>query len=184
MIQYLVLPPSESKLKMAVCLRTVPQGERGGTNEQNKKIKVPAVNTSPCPCSHLKNLFCCRGIRYAVSRESPSSIILRLLLRFPQPGEERRHGLEGHALTLLLGRVFARLPLVESVLGDDVLVVQTVKEHPEEVCKRAKTQRSHLVSLCMKLDPVSLMLHAGFMQTRIRKKLEVGTVWKRQFHRK
>lgn len=40
MIQYLVLPPSESKLKMAVCLRTVPQdclrGKGGGTNEQNK----------------------------------------------------------------------------------------------------------------------------------------------------
>jgi len=79
---------------------------------------------------------------YVESQVSPSSIILRLLLRLPQPGEEGCDGLEGHTLPLLLGRVFARLPLVESVLWDDVLVIQTVKEHPEKVCQRAKAQPS------------------------------------------
>lgn len=72
-------------------------------------------------------------------RVSPSSIVFRLLLRLPQPGEEGRNRLEGHALTMLLSGVFARLPLVESILRDDVLVVQTVKEHPEKVWKSTET---------------------------------------------
>jgi len=67
---------------------------------------------------------------------SPSSIVFRLLLRLPQPGEEGRDGLERHAFALLLRGVFARLPLVERVLRDHVLVVQTVEEHPEKVWKK------------------------------------------------
>lgn len=68
------------------------------------------------------------------------SIVFRLLFGLPQPGEEGRDGLEGHAFARLLGGVFARLPPVESVLGDDVLVVETVKEHPEEVWRWRKSR--------------------------------------------
>ena len=50
------------------------------------------------------------------------------IFQLPQPGEEGRDGLKGHALTQLLGRVFARLPLVERVLGDDVLVIKLISE--------------------------------------------------------
>lgn len=82
---------------------------------------------------------------YAVSRASPSSIILRLLFRLSQPSEEGRDGLEGDAFTLLLSRVFACLPLVERVLRDDVLIIQAVKEHPKEVCEKNKRCRCHIV---------------------------------------
>lgn len=70
---------------------------------------------------------------YAHDPQLSPSIVFRLFLRLPQPGEEGGHRLEGYALAVLLGRVFARLPLVESILRDDVLIIQTVKEHPEEV---------------------------------------------------
>lgn len=78
-------------------------------------------------------------VYYPVSREaSPSSIVLRLLLGLPEPGEEGCDGLEGHALPLLLCGVFARFPLVERVLRDDVLVIQTVVEHPEQVWRQTE----------------------------------------------
>lgn len=128
-----MLPPLESKLKMAACFRTVPQK------------KIPAVNMSSCPHIHFECLVCRKNavltLRH-VPRMSPSSIVFRLLFRLPQPGEEGRDGLEGHTLTMLLGGVFARLPLVESVLRDDVLVIQTVKEHPEKVWKSKETLSS------------------------------------------
>lgn len=127
-----MLPPLESKLKMAACFRTVPQK------------KIPAVIVSSCPHTHFDRLFVLLwGCSSAMlcPRVSLSSIIFRLLLRLPQPSEEGRDRLESHALTLLLRRVFARLPLVEGVLGDYVLVVQTVKEHPEKVCRQRGNMR-------------------------------------------
>lgn len=117
---------------MSACFRTVPQK------------KIPAVNASSCPHTHFDRLFVllwgCSSTM-PCPRESLSSIILRLLLRLPKPSEEGRDRLESHTLTLLLRRVFACLPLVEGVLGDDVLIVQTVKEHPEKVCRQRGNTR-------------------------------------------
>lgn len=61
------------------------------------------------------------------------SVVVRLILSFPQPGKKGRHRFESHSLALLLGRVLAGLPLVESLLLDDVLVVEGIKEHPQQV---------------------------------------------------
>lgn len=85
-------------------------------------------------------LFCCedavllrRGLGWQRQPQTPLSIVFRLLLGLSQPGEEGCDRLEGYALALLLRGVLAHLPLVESILRDDVLVIQTVKEHPEKV---------------------------------------------------
>lgn len=69
------------------------------------------------------------------------SIVFRLLFRLPQPREEGGDGLEGDPFAVLLRGVFARLPLVERVLRDDVLVVETVKEHPEKVWRWERRQQ-------------------------------------------
>uniref|UniRef100_A0A8B9BAV9 endothelin-converting enzyme 1 n=1 Tax=Anser brachyrhynchus TaxID=132585 RepID=A0A8B9BAV9_9AVES len=61
------------------------------------------------------------------------SVVIRLVLGFPEPGEKRRHRLEGHPFALLLRQVLARLPLVEGLLLDDVLVVEGIEEHPQQV---------------------------------------------------
>lgn len=67
-------------------------------------------------------------------RRSPEALaVVGLVLGFTEPSEEGGDGLEGHALALLLGRVFARLPLVEGLLFDHVLVVKCVKEHPQQI---------------------------------------------------
>lgn len=119
-------------------------GKKKIKNKKRQRKKNPAVNTSSHLRSHFGKFVLVLEMQfYAVSRASPSSIILRLLLRLSQPSEEGCDGLEGDAFTLLLSRVFARLPLVERVLRDDVLIIQTVKEHPEEVCGRTKC-RCHI----------------------------------------
>lgn len=73
--------------------------------------KILAVNTSSWSHTHFECLFCCEDA--VLLRRDPRggvsllSIVFRLLLRLPQPGEEGRDGLEGHALAVLLGGVFA-----------------------------------------------------------------------------
>lgn len=104
-----------------------------GIQTQNGFGTVPQETSFFLSWSHFERSLSFQGCSSAAA--SPSSIVLGLLLRLPQPGEEGRHRLEGHAFALLLGRVFAGLPLVERVLRDDVLVVQTVEEHPEEICR-------------------------------------------------
>ena len=59
--------------------------------------------------------------------------VVRLDVGLPEPGEEGGDGLEGYALALLLGRVLAGAPLLKGLLLDHVLVVQSVKEHPQQV---------------------------------------------------
>lgn len=59
-----------------------------------------------------------------------SLAVVGLVLVLTEPSEEGGDGLEGHALALLLGGVFAGLPLVEGLLFDHVFVIQSVKEHP------------------------------------------------------
>lgn len=68
------------------------------------------------------------------SRRSEGALaVVGLVLGLAEPSEEGSDGLEGHALALLLGGVFARLPLVEGLLFDHVLVVEGVKEHPQQI---------------------------------------------------
>lgn len=123
---------------------------------------------SSCPHIHFECLVCRKNavltLRH-VPRMSPSSIVFRLLFRLPQPGEEGRDGLEGHTLTMLLGGVFARLPLVESVLRDDVLVIQTVKEHPEKVWKSKETLSSLFLAVIW-----NCKLTFGFWRLNMKKK--------------
>lgn len=116
----------------------------GGKTKQKQSSSRKHVALSVQPLEKFV-LLLRMPFHYAVSRESPSSIILRLLLGFPQPSEERGDGLEGHTFPVLLGRVFARLPLIKSVLWDDILIIQTVEEHPEKICKRAETLLSTLI---------------------------------------
>lgn len=59
--------------------------------------------------------------------------VVGLVLSLAEPSKEGSDRLEGHTLALLLGRVFARFPLVEGLLFDHVLIVQSVKEHPQQI---------------------------------------------------
>lgn len=69
--------------------------------------------------------------------------VVRLVLGLAEPSEEGGDGLEGHALAQLLGGVFAGLPLIEGLLFDHVLVVQSVKEHPQQILQREMRQSVH-----------------------------------------
>lgn len=133
------------------------QTQNGGMFQNRTAEKNSSRKTCRPAHSPILNvcLFCCKDavLLRRVPQVSPSSIIFRLLLRLPQPGEEGRDRLEGHTLTLLLGRVFARLPLVESVLRDDVLVIQTVKEHPEKVWRLIEGDDQRLKCIkCLQLS--------------------------------
>lgn len=66
---------------------------------------------------------------------SASVVIRLLLLRFTKPLEEGCHRFKGHTLALLLSWVLATLPTVEGILLYHVLIVQSIKEHPKQVCK-------------------------------------------------
>lgn len=68
-------------------------------------------------------------------------VLVRLLLCLTEPGEEGGDGFQGHTFACLLCGVLAGFPLVEGLLFNDVLVVQRVKEHPQQICGD-KAQRS------------------------------------------
>lgn len=129
-----MLPPLEVKLKMAACLRTIPQKKFQPYTCHSARTHF--VGLSFCSATRMQLFYVATAglLSWGLQRSpAPLSIILRLFLGLPQPGEESGYRLESHTFAQLLRRVLAGLPLVKSVLRDDVLVIQTVKEHPEQV---------------------------------------------------
>lgn len=72
-----------------------------------------------------------------------ASILVGLFLGLAEPGEEGGDGFQGDAFARLLCRVFAGFPFVEGFLFNHVLVVQSVEEHQQQVC-RDGTQRREI----------------------------------------
>lgn len=79
---------------------------------------------------------------------SSTLAVVRLVLGLAEPREEGSDGLEGHTFPQLLGRVFAGLPLVEGLLFDHVLVVQSVEKHAQQICDRERQKESLSSCLC------------------------------------
>ena len=75
------------------------------------------------------------------------SVVVVLRLRLPEPAEELRGGLDGHALALLLGRVGALLPSLEALVRENVLLVQDLEDLVQKLCKKSKIKSKVLNSL-------------------------------------
>ena len=77
------------------------------------------------------------GVNFLCACLRVLAVFLRqFLVGFTQPNEELHDGGLGDALARLLRGVGALLPLVESVLRYDVLVVVGVKERPQDICSK------------------------------------------------
>lgn len=84
--------------------------------------------------NHPQNIRSPHGFAQNSHRFSQQPLaVIGFILGFAEPREEGSDGLQGHALPLLFGGVFAGLPLVEGLLFDHVFIVECVEEHSQQI---------------------------------------------------
>lgn len=86
-------------------------------------------------------------------------VFIRLLFCLPEPGEKGCDRFQGHTFSRLLCRVFAGLPLVEGLLFNNILVVQGIEEHPQQVCRDTQIKVSNNSNYGGKKQFISTNIH-------------------------